>query len=186
MAILNFITQGTYSIIDDVQYVRRSQYMKCILEVYSDSTKKVHLCSKVFDLNGLTNVPGVLSLNQNTIPQNSKLGDSYVVGLEATEGEWSKNKGIMAKWSLVSKPTETLVYDWVFWTFAVGQTIYNEEDRKYYVYKENYQLDSFICLNDSRIWTNNFTPTLIAENGLHSQIYNFLKTLPGFENAIDG
>ena len=184
MALLNFITQGTYSTIDDIQYVRKNQYLRLHLDVYSDSTKQIHLCSKVFDINGLVTIPGVSSLNQNQIPQNPKEEDSYIVGSEA-EGEWSNHKKLIAKWMSIPRIDQEPILGWTYWSFNVGQTVYNEEDGKYYIYKEN-RLEPFTCLHDSRVWTNNFTPALIAENGLHSQIYSFLKTLPGFENAIDG
>jgi hypothetical protein len=174
MALLNYVGQGTYSIADNIIYMKSTLTLRWQLDIYSDQTKQNLLCSKMFDVNGLQLIPGVLKLNQSIIPINPQLEDSYVISEDA-EGEWKNYPGQIAKWNGER---------WEYWYFVSGQVIYDEETDRYYRFVDE-KLVSTMFSHDIRLWNKYFTSTLIQEHGLQAQIYKYMKTLSGFDNVVD-
>jgi hypothetical protein len=179
MALKNYLTDGSYSIVDNINYSKQTNYLRFQLKIFSDSTKQLEMASKNYELarrKQCRKLKGFLSAP----PENALIGDFYCVkkGVEAT-GAWSGREGLLA---VLNEKKE-----WEFWMLGLEEMFYVEDKDKYYLLNaETQETVEAFPFDEFRVWDKWFKTDLVFnESNLYRQIYTFLKTLKGFEKVID-
>lgn len=179
MALLNYLASGTYTIVDAVYYSKQASFLRFIIKIFADDSKTTELGSRPCDVSAATTYQGLLS-TLTAPPEGYQVGDAYVVGVGAT-GPWEGRDKLIA----VCRATD----EWSFWGLAANQTFYDLIEENYFTLDINtLERTRVYPMNDTRVWATWFPPELIFSetSNLYKQCYLFLKSLPGFENVIDG
>lgn len=175
MAILNYIGQGTYSIVDEIYLNRITKNLRWSVIVYSDSTKTTKLAQTDFDVSGrdtLRSVKGILSCP----PENPKPFDTWFVSKSelATEA-WEGRENLIA----VYMP-ESPYNGWGFWYHTDHEVFYYEPLSLYVRYDQSTgEITPAIVHSDSRIWDKYF-----AKPDTINQLYLYMHTLPNFKGTV--
>jgi len=181
MAIANYITTGTYSTVEFVNFSSESQTLAFLLVVYSDSSKTDKIAEKTFDFMMKEKKESLLGVEQTTPPQNPTPGDKYIIASTGAIGEWADYPNKIATWREHSGGC------WTYEQPSVGTIYYDEITTSYVKITQN----GYITRNnlpDSRVWELFFNKNAIFNtpgNNLHTQIYKLLKTQKGFELTVD-
>ena len=184
MALKDYLSVGTYSVIDQMVYTKSHNHLRFTLFIYTDSTKKSELAQKEFTFDGRSVTRQIKGIIEDKLP-NPKVGEWYFVSPKSTVvdrlGTWAKFHG---------KELESPDKGWEYW-------VVNFEDEKFYYAP----LDCYCAFNEDqemekipayeardKVWWEKWFSSSVAlsgEKNLHSQIYEYLKTTPGFENVKD-
>lgn len=173
MALLNFLTNGSYSVISNIFYNKQSRFIDLQVDIFSDSSKESLLVSVPYridgkilygDVNGISNIP----------PESSSEGNCWAVTGEAT-GVWTGYEGFL------------MIYENESWSSRAvedGHTVKNENDSKIYIKTSNNWVEHTSTI-DSVTWDTYFSVDAISgsNNNLIKQIYEWLKTRPEFSNV---
>jgi len=185
MALANYIGTGTYSIIEDVDFSSEDQNLGFNLLVHSDSSKSEVLASVEFNFLMNHSAKGLLAVDQETPPSEPDHGDSYLIAKTGATGDWANFPGYVAKWTVTGSDSGA----WVYMDYSEGQVFYDEAISRYITITDNGgHYKTSVNAPDTRTWDAFFTKDHIFNtpgSNLHSQIYEFLKTQPGFESVID-
>jgi len=178
MALKNYIAAGTYSIIDAQQYSKHHSWLRFYLKIFTDETKTVQLAEKFFEISGNQNYLGI-GEDRKTPPENPKEGDSYFVYPTAS-GEWEGKHNYIAMW-------EERYDRWGYWGIGLNRIFYSISGDFYFVLDQNMEKVKVYPLDDIRLWDKWFTADTMfsSTTNMYRQCYDFLKTLPGFEKAVD-
>lgn len=177
MAFKNYITEGTYSFIENVIYSKRSASLRFTLKIYKNEDQQVELASKTFEIcgqNSFRELRGVLRQPEGSV----KIGETYLVAKNPNE-VWKDRAGCVA----VREG-----HGWGFWRFTPNKDIfYSAATNSYVTIDENQMMHPAYPLNDNRLWTKWFAADKVfsSSSNLYAQIYKFLKTYPGFETVSD-
>ncbi len=187
MALLNVIKSNTYSTVSVRSYSKQDHSIQIEVKVYEDNTKKNKIATLNHDL--------VLK-NENTIdcpvlsdpPVSPSLGDRYFVGKDAT-GDWAGIEGSIVEyqdhgsggvWHQTTHETMRSSADEIngYWFEDLGG---------YYAMMDgtNDLVPTGPC--GKKLWDTYFNPSLHETSGenLIKHVYNYLKTLPQYVNAVD-
>ena len=179
MALLNYLSSGTYSIIDYVEYSKYVCSLRFVLRMFSDNTKTTELASKRYDIGAYRTYQGIIS-TLTVPPATPDVGDAYVVGIGAT-GVWEGRDRLIAVWQGVD--------EWGFWGFAPDQIYYDLVEENYFKMNPA-TLERIVVypVDDTRLWNKWFSSALMFSetSNTFKQGYLYLKAQPGFENVIDG
>lgn len=175
MALANYLTQGSYTMADDIVYSKSFSRVSFHIKIYSSSTKEILLGERAIRVESRYTVRTLLGKDLNTPPTNPQIGDSYRIGSEPT-GDWQNRANLIAEYTSTG---------WGFWTLGPNEEFYLLPEQKYYKYDGSLNLVPTYCPFESREYNKFFTQDLIDQNGLQTQIYTYLKSLPGFENVVD-
>jgi hypothetical protein len=179
MALKNYLTDGTYSIVDSVHYSKQSNYLRFNFRIFVDSTKQVEIAAKYYEMSRnrfCRNLKGFLS----TPPENALVGDFYCVKKDTVAtGAWESREGLLAVLNIKK--------EWEFWMLGPNEIFYFTDNGKYYsMNNDTLEILEVFPLDEYRLWDKWFSPTLLfSESNMYKQIYNFLKTRQGFEKVID-
>lgn len=177
MAFKNYLTEGTYSFIENVIYSKKSTNLRFILKIYKDEDQKIELAAKSFEISGqhyFRELKGVICEPQ----RDAKIGDMFLVSKNPKD-VWKERAGCMA--SLES-------HGWSFWSFTPYRDIfYSAATSSYVTVDENQMTHPAYPLTDNRLWTKWFAADKVfsSTSNLYAQIYKFLRTYQGFETVID-
>ena len=181
MALRDYLTQGSYSVIDRIIYNKDNNHLRFTLYIYIDDTKQEELAQKEFLFEGMEYVKRICSIIEDKIP-NPEIGEWFLVSKTSTalpdrRGSWAQFHG---------KDLESPDKGWEYWGI-------NYEDEKFYYAP----LDTYCKFNNKeeiekvsahkakdRAWWVGIFGSSVGKN-LHTQIYEYLKTTPGFENVKD-
>lgn len=179
MALLNYLSQGTYSVADSVLYSKQQSTLRFVLRVFSDSSKNTELASKQFDLGRYTTSQLLGPTPLTSPPEGYQQGIGYLVGIGAT-GDWEGRDRTIA---VCSNGDE-----WGFWMLAPNQVFYDSANDTYFKLNLN-TLEQIVVypLDDSRLWDAWFASGLVFSetSNLFKQVYLFLKSRSGFETVTD-
>jgi len=182
MALKNYLTEGTYSIVDNVQIVKSNRHLRFNLKIFSDESMKVELAQKEFEVSSHMSYRAVLD-TRSLPPENPEAGAMYLIG-ENPQGDWEKYRGLFAIWEL-STPHDNIPH-WTCWGFGPGEIVYDVKTDSYFTQNHD-TLEKTIMYphDDFRIWDKWFSSDKIfsSTSNLHKQIYLYLKSLRGFEGA---
>ena len=179
MALKNYLSEKTYSVIDSIQYSKQSSWLRFTLKIY-DENKTVELASRSFDISKGRSYRSVKDFLSEP-PKDPVMGEYFVVrkDQEAT-GAWKGREGLLATFNNKN--------EWEFWILGPGETFYSIANDDYFLLNhETQETRRVYPLDDYRLWNKFFNTQLIfADNSnIFKQVYTFLKKQPGFENVID-
>jgi len=181
MGLKNYITDGIYVAIDNIQYHKNVRVIRFDANIYKDGTKKVRIAAQTHDFAG-TEKYRRISGTAKTPPPSPKNGETWIVQQDAT-GDWQTRDGLLAIW-------ETGDNVWHFWHWGHNEIFKYLPNKQYCLFDEETKtiLPAPINLiNDIEWWDSFFAPQVIfgGTTNLWRQLYVYLKLLPGFENVID-
>jgi hypothetical protein len=176
MALLNYIKNGTYTVIG-VGYSKIGKVLQIDLVTFSDSSKNLVLTKSNKYLNGSVPKQEIKGFSSSP-PQSPSDLDAWVVGENPT-GAWaSKTPGKALIW----------VQDAQMWGDgpSTGEW-YCSADGKYYQSNNNTWTEN-PAVFDSRVWDSVFSIENIggADMNILKCTYNYLKSLPEFSECSDG
>lgn len=181
MALLNYMAPGLYAIVDHTLYFKESKTLRFDLMVYASAAKEVCLATRTFEMWPNQRAWGIKTITaSNTPPQVPENNDSFLTGTEPT-GAWADRPNMRATWDGT---------EWTFWFINYGQKICDESTQKFYQRSMN-QVDFVLVessgFSDIRTWDSWFSPAKVYADGANitKQIYEYLKTQPGFETCSD-
>jgi hypothetical protein len=181
MALQNYLSEGTYSIVDCINYSKYGNWLRFTFKIFSDSSKTTELASKNYEIcrhilhrgvRGFTSIP----------PVDAVIGEFYVVTNEPKPtGLWEGREGLLA---VLNDKLE-----WCFWGFGGNsETFYHLQDSYYFLLnRSTLEPIKIYPTNDFRLWDKWFSPDNMFSDtsNIVKQIYLFLKSQPGFENVVD-
>lgn len=181
MALLNYITSGTYSIVDCVSYSKQGRWLRFCLKVFLDKDKQFELASRFYDFSCVSRYKEI----EDTLsepPENIREDAFYLVTKDpAPTGKWETRGGLLARFDPTWK-------DWGFGFNGPDEIFYNGKNNSYFkLNAETLERITVYPTNDVRIWDSWFTSDLVfsSQSNLYSQIYEYLRTQPSFENVTD-
>jgi len=181
MALKNYLIDGSYSMVDGIQFSKQGRWLRFFLKIYMDETKRVELATKAYEISG-NYTYRALGMQRSTPPENPKDGDGYFVPNGASGQDWDRMSHHIAVWDEVQQL-------WVFWGLGKDVTYYSTDGDYYFVMNyDTLERMKVYPLDDERLWNNWFAPSLVfsSESNLHKQCYAFIKSQPGFENVVNG
>lgn len=183
MALRDYLSEGTYSLIDAVVYNKSNRHLRCNLHIYVDDTKKCELAQKAFMLEGLDSRLRIKGIIEDKLPD-PKVGEFYFVSPKSTAlpdrvGTWAHFHG---------RELESPDKGWEYWGINVEQEKFYYIPLDCYCAFENEEMKKIPAdLAKDKVWWDRWFSSSVfsGEKNLHSQIYEYLKTTPGFENVKD-
>jgi len=187
MALANYIGTGTYSIIEKLVFSTKDKHVGFTLKVYSDDAKTALLATKVYDHVMDRDIKVLLGLDVTEPPSAPAVGDKYLIAKTGAVDDWEGYSGHVAEWNPFNHTGEEAT--WVCTDHGSGVRFYYEPGDSYIEITSMGGNYKSITDNESiKTWDAFFTKEHIFDtpgSNLHSQIYEFLKTQPGFESVID-
>lgn len=182
MALADYINTGTYSVVENVKYTKKTKEISFVLLVFSDDTKENKLSERVFSFAMDREVRGIDGMEIVNPPENPTKGETYLVSKVNPTGVWADFGGHVAEWEKLDEG------EWDMVDCAPGTLLFNKSSELYIEITEmggTYKPSS--TRDDCRVWDSFFTKEKIFNetSNLHKQIYLFIKTLPGFDNTQD-
>jgi hypothetical protein len=181
MALKDYLSEGTYSLIDAVVYNKTNRHLRCDLHIYVDDTKKCELAKKVFMFEGLNSRLRIKGIIEDKLP-NPEVGEFYFVSPKSTAlpdrvGTWAHFHG---------RDLESEDKGWEYWGINVeAEKFYYIPLDCYCVFNEDQEMEKIPAdLAKDKVWWDKWFSSSVGKN-LHTQIYSYLKTLPGFETVKD-
>jgi hypothetical protein len=178
MALKGYLTKDSYSIVDDVSYSKNSGYLRFTLRIYSDASKQIELANKFYEISKYMTHWGIKGTT-DTPPLQVELDDSYIIPKSSSPtGEWENRNGLIAKYE---------ENGWVFWNTSPYGIYYDIASASYFKLDAEFERVTVYPLDDSRQWDKWFRGDLVfsSKTNISKQIYDFLRTFPGFETAVD-
>ena len=183
MALLNYIGQGTYSVVENVNINKSGKTVRWSVLVFADKDKKVLLASTDFEIMGGHILRGIKGFRNE--PSDKPVdGEAWIVPKSGKESTWSNRGGTVA----VYLPNEHPYFGWGFWYVNPNETYYLEpEDRYVKVNCESWEFYTVHPTSDSRLWDTFFPEDkLLQSSNIYRQIYMCMKkSFPGFASCID-
>jgi hypothetical protein len=176
MAFKDFITSGTYSIINRVQYDSQTKDLSYVITVFTDASKEERMATMEKMHNCDYEYLSIIDKEVNTPPPTDSLsiGDSYIIGPSPT-GDWKPHPGLLVKWAK----------RWEY-GYDIPDIFYDKKDKKYYKKRG----DKYIEVKDvftKETWNKYFSIEALnkKDNNLIKAIYSYLKTRTEISGVTD-
>lgn len=175
MALLNVLSLGTYTVVDQVLYSKQGQSVSFNLHIFSNADKQLTVASFRIDLSATNISTEVESRTVTSAPDNVP-NDAYWLVPEDATGSWEQYKG-----KLVSKDLQGN-HEWTYTTIA-DQVLWIKDEQKYIKVGATQEQCDF---RGKREFDLHFNWSKIESQGLLACCYDYAKTLNLGENIKDG
>jgi len=177
MAFLNYLSSGTYSVVDSFVYDKIGMAVTFQLYIFTDSTKKNLLASKQYQLAAANLVVGVQDFEVTEPPVNAVDGHAYFLGNGCT-GVWEGYDHTIAFYENGS---------WTHRYLGPDEPLYDISEDAYYLNDGTGWSTVPPPSWDVRVWDTWFSSSVVFSDNtnIYKQAYLWLKTQPGFENVQD-
>jgi len=174
MAILNILFQGSYTIINDINYSKQKKNCSFTVSVFETSEKSVLFTEFMKTINGNDVIPEIESCTQKTPPEDAQQNSFWVVPQDA-EGEWEEFKGCLAQ--RVFGATN----EWHY-SDCNGNTYFCKDSEKYIKASAPIQEVHVVA---KREFDQFFNWEKVNADGILKCCYDYLKSLPFAANGVD-
>jgi len=163
MALKDYLGPGTYSVLENITYIKSNKCVRFVLEIYHRNIKSTNI----------------------SVPPSAPIADDiyYVPLTPAATGDWAGNEGKICTW----RGQGSNSWDWQFLT--PGEIFCETATDNYLMIDDRGAVEIKNWAKDSITWDKWFAPEksmFDAESNIIKQIYSFLKaTQEGFENVTD-
>lgn len=187
MALLHVIKNGTYSTVSINAYDKQKKCIQIEVRVYEDNTKKELLSSILYDLD-MKNENIISDAVLSDPPVSPNFGDRYLVGQNAT-GAWEQLENSLMEFVSDNGGSWNQVQHGVLIVSSGSDVTPYWFDTLNGYYKMIEGTHELVPTNSGgqKLWDTYFNPSLhsgLNENIVKS-VYEYLKSLPGYENAVD-
>jgi hypothetical protein len=192
MALLNYLSDGIYAIIDDVNYYKGTKLVEFKLLVYADQSKSVLLAEKPMRFDGIIEVRYLEDIHVKRRPKKAAVGTRWAIA-EADEcddpddPQWKERAGLVACVAQGDGEPDENNPIWVYESVDPVKPYYAKSLKKFFKKKDNGPWIEVSNPQSEVTWDKFFSAQAISDpkTNIYQQIYEWLKTQPGFENTRD-
>lgn len=182
MALANILQPNSYSIIEQVVYSKHKKEFSCILSIFSDSAKFAKLTELYFHVNGQMILEEVDDVNIEELPADCAIGSTYIVSKTPHES-LQEYAGKTITWKGEMYPEEIAIDKKMFEISSSENNIVWVKNKSCYCKV----IDGFPAVDyvSAREFQAYFSPSIVEEIGLVAASYNYVKSKPLAQSAVD-
>jgi hypothetical protein len=185
MAIRDYLTMGSYSVIDQVFYVKDNRHVRFVLVIYKDETKQTVLATKEFSFDGHYEHRQVEDTITDELPQQLKEGGWYFI---TRQSSLFFDKHVFGKYTGVIDENDPNK-GWEIWGISPDEICYYVPANSHCKIDLDGTMHNVSGEKSAAIawWDSWFAPNIVfsTDTNLNQQLYSYLKTTDGFENTKD-